>query len=85
MSGYSCLELWNQPPRLQVEVVVVETQLPVHHLLVVKLELNVTARRNMDLCLKRLHVLGISPVKQEHFSLYEATEPYRGLKSRILS
>lgn len=71
MSGYSCLELWNQPPRLQVKVVLIETQLPVHHLLVVKLKLNVTARRNMDLCLKGLHVLGISPVKQKHFSLYE--------------
>lgn len=74
MSWYIHLELWHQPPRLQVQRVLVETQSPVHHLLVMELKLNVTAGRNMDLCLKGLHILGISPVKQKYFSLYGAVE-----------
>lgn len=83
------LELWDQPPRLQVQRVLVETQLPAHHLLVVQLKLNVTASRNMDLCLEGLHVLGISPVKKTCSSVFirllrtlEALNP--GSWSRIL-
>lgn len=62
----------------------VETQFPVHHLLVVELKLDVTTRRNVDFCLKGLHVLGISPVKQKHVSLCEAVELARGLKPKRL-
>lgn len=51
------LEVRHQPPRLQVQRVLVEAQLPVHHLLVVELKLDVTSRWNMDLGLKGLHVL----------------------------
>lgn len=43
----------------------VKAQLPVHHLLVVELKLNVAARRNMDLGLKGLHVLIVGPAKRE--------------------
>lgn len=50
----------------------VEAQLPVHHLLVVELKLDVAARRDVDFCLKGLHVLGVSPVKQKHLSLSDA-------------
>lgn len=82
MSRYSYLEVWHQPPGLQVQRVLVGAELPVHHLLVVELKLDVTARRNMDLGLKGLHVLRIGPVKQKHFSPYDAAELYRGLKSR---
>lgn len=81
---YSYLELWHQPAGLQVQRVLVETQLPVHHLLVVELKLNVTTRRNVDLCLKGLHVLRISPVKQRHCSLYDDAELYSGFKSKKL-
>lgn len=50
----------------------VETQLPVHHLLIMKLKLNVAARRNVDLCLEGLHILGICPVVQKHVRFCES-------------
>lgn len=61
----SHLELWHQPPWLQVQRMLIEIQLPVHHLLVVQLKFNIAARGHMDLCFKGFHVLGISPVKQK--------------------
>lgn len=48
------LEVWHQPPGLKVQRVLVHSQLPAHHLLVVELKLDVAARRNVDLGLKRL-------------------------------
>lgn len=44
--------------------VLVETQLPVHHLLVVELKLNVASGRNMDLGLECLHVQIVSPAER---------------------
>lgn len=61
----SHLEVRDQPPRLQEQRVLVEAQFPFHHLLVMKLELDVAARRNVDLRLKGLQVLGVSPVKKK--------------------
>lgn len=75
------LEVWHQPPGLQVQRVLIGAQLPVHHLLVVELKLNVTAGRDVDLGLKGLHFLRISPVKHQHFSPYGAAER-RGLNSK---
>lgn len=62
----------------------IETQLPGHHFLVVELKLNVAARGDVDLCLKGLHVLGISPVKKTLLSLGQAVESFKGFKSRML-
>lgn len=59
------LEVWHQPAGLQVQRVLVEAQLPVHHLLVVELKLNVAARRNVDLGLEGLHVLSVGPARRE--------------------
>lgn len=70
-SRSSHLELRHQPPRLQVEEVLVGTESPLHHLLVVKLKLNITARRNVDLRVEGLQVLGVSPMKEKRFSWSE--------------
>lgn len=62
------LELGHQPAGLQVEPVLVGAQLPLHHLLVVQLKLDVAAGGHEDLGLKRLHVLGVCPGRAErHF------------------
>ena len=41
----------------------VHSQLPLHHFLVVELKLNVTARWNVNLRLEGFHVLGVCPGK----------------------
>lgn len=69
--GKSYLELGNEPPGLQVQRVLVEAQLPLHHLLVMKLKLDVAARRNVDLGLKRLQFLRVRPVVHRRFSVYD--------------
>lgn len=57
--GSPDLKLRNQSSRLQVERVFVEAQASLHHLLVVKLKVNVAARRNVDLRPEGLHVLRV--------------------------
>jgi len=46
--------------------VLVGAELPVHHLLVVELELDVAARGHEDLRLKRLRVLGVRPKERRN-------------------
>lgn len=66
--------MWHQPAGLQVQRVLVEAQLPVHHLLVVEFKLDVAARRNVDLSLEGLHVLRVGPGGQRQVSLKDAAE-----------
>lgn len=48
-----------------MQCVLVEAQLPVHHLLIVELKLDVAAWRNVDLGLEGLQVVIVGPVERE--------------------
>lgn len=61
LQTHTHLQVLGQPSRLQVNPVLIGSQLPPLHFLIMKLELHLCSRRDVHLGLEALHVKGLAP------------------------